>query len=144
MSEPSLLPPDPAVSAPACTECAAPVFTGLSVCWRHIASELGITYRQLDTWSRCGWLRPEHPPSRHGDSGSGAPRRWTEEELEIARRMGRLTSAGLAVANAAAFARGSWPAGEIGPGLVLTAAGPGLPPVLAAAVELEDAEAGRG
>jgi hypothetical protein len=89
--------------------------------WRHVKAELGITYAQLDTWTRRGWLHPEHPPSRYGDAGSGAPRRWPAAELEIARRMGRLTGAGLAASAAAAFARSGWPAGEIAPGLVLTA-----------------------
>jgi hypothetical protein len=108
----------------ACTVCAAPVLAdGLSACWRHVGAELGVTYRQLDDWARRGWLRPERPPSRRGDAGSGAPRRWTAGELEIARRMGRLTAAGLAASVAAAFARNSWPAGEIGAGLVLTAQG---------------------
>lgn len=110
--------------AEACTECAAPVLAeGLSACHRHVKAGLGITYAQLDGWTRRGWLRPEHPPSRWGGSGSGAPRRWPPAELEIARRMGLLTGAGLAASAAAVFARKAWPAGEIAPGLVLTAAG---------------------
>ena len=103
--------------APTCTVCDSPVMVdGLDVCWRHVEHALGITYRQLDYWTRQGHLKPKQDAPT-----SGAPRKWPLAELEIARRMARLTAAGIAVENAAAFARDSWPAGEIAPGLTLTA-----------------------
>ena len=64
-----------------------------------IARACGISYRQLDYWTRTGYLRPvpmggenrAHPtvPS------TGHYRDWPAEELRIAREMGRLTAAGL-------------------------------------------------
>ena len=94
---------------------------GLPACSRHLEAELGITYRQLDYWTRNGLLRPERRPNAAGAyAGSGVWRRWPEAEVEIARRMGVLTRAGVTVALAAAFARESWPSGEIAPGITLT------------------------
>jgi len=75
---------------------------------------LGITYRQLDFWSRAGHLVPDNP-----DPGSGTPRTWPPQELEIARRMGKLTGAGIPPSLAAKFAREDWPRGEIGDGIWL-------------------------
>ena len=105
-----------------CRICGAPVYSaGLPVCCRHITDELGITYRQLDSWVRRGYLRPERKTVRGGKyhDGSGAPRRWPATELEVARRMGRLVAAGLRPERAAGFARNSWPAGDLAPGLRL-------------------------
>jgi hypothetical protein len=105
--------PDGISPTPACRVCAAPVLAeGLTVCWRHVESELGITYRQLNYWVMQGHLRP-----RQDSRSQGFPRRWPAGELEIARRMARLTNAGLAVERAAAFARESWPKGEIESGI---------------------------
>jgi DNA-binding transcriptional MerR regulator len=87
---------------------------GLDVCWRHVEHALGITYRQLDYWTRQGHLKP-----RQDAPSSGVPRKWPLAELEVARRMARLTDAGLAVERAAAFARESWPKGEIAAGVTL-------------------------
>ncbi len=80
----------------------------------HVERDLGITYRQLDYWVRCGYLRPAN-----GFSGSGRDREWSLTELEIARRMGRLVAAGISVEKAAAFARDGWPRAEIAPGIVI-------------------------
>jgi len=91
---------------------------GLTTCHRHVADELGITYRQLNYWVMQGHLHPEHDTR-----SSGIPRRWPAGELEIARRMARLTAAGLTVERAAVFARDSWPEGEIAPGLTLEVSG---------------------
>jgi len=86
-----------------------------------ITFEAGITYRQLDFWIRHRWLQPVREWRGFG-RGSGSPRWWSEDELEIARRMGRLTAAGIPPAVAASFARHSWPRGEIAPGIWLEVA----------------------
>lgn len=94
---------------------------GLPACSRHLESELGITYRQLDYWTRRGYLRPERRANSRGHGpASGVNRVWPADEVEIVRRMERLTRAGVVPAVAAVYARDSWPAGEIAPGLVLS------------------------
>ena len=80
----------------------------------ELAASLGITYRKLDYWTRLNHIRPVD-----AEPGTGVPREWPPAELEIARRMGRLTDAGIAVEVAAPFARDSWPRGEIAPGIAL-------------------------
>lgn len=85
-------------------------------------AELGITYRQLDHWARCGYLRPDRRWAGK-TLGAGSPRVWPAEELEVARRMGRLTAAGLPAKLAASFARDSWPRGEIAPGIFIEVTG---------------------
>lgn len=76
----------------------------------------GLTYRQLDHWTRRGWLRPAHI------GGTGNARVWSAAELQIADLMRRLTRAGLTPEVAAKAAR-SHQEGRllvtIGPGLVL-------------------------
>ncbi len=59
-----------------------------------------ITYRQLQYWISQGWLRPE------GSGGSGNAFIWSDEEVAVARTMGRLVDAGLAPSVAAKVARG--------------------------------------
>lgn len=59
-----------------------------------------ITYRQLDHWVRRGYLRPTG-----GTCGSGYMRDWTDAEIRVARRMGRLVAAGFRTAAAAGIAR---------------------------------------
>ena len=78
------------------------------------AEAAGITYKQLDHWTRLGHLRPER------DWGTGYARIWTDAEVEVARRMGRLTAAGLPLGWSAQFARNGWPAGEIAPGILVS------------------------
>ena len=75
----------------------------------------GVSYRNLDYWTRQGWLRPENGAT----PGSGRSREWPESELEIARRMARLTAAGITASVAAEFAREQWPFGDIAPGATL-------------------------
>jgi hypothetical protein len=82
--------------------------------WADISGMAGITYRQCDHWVRLGLLHPE------GGNGPGDPRQWPEAEVEIARRMGRLTAARLPPELCAQFARNSWPSGEIAAGITLT------------------------
>ena len=102
---------------PACTTCGGPVgTTGLPVCTRHVRDELGISYRQLDYAVRAGYLKPE----RHwkGRSwGSGSPRVWPEEEIRVARLMGRLITAGLSLETAHAIARSGESRRELAPGV---------------------------
>ena len=65
-----------------------------------ILATTGITYRQLDYWVRIGYLRPDNP-----EPGSGISRDWSDHELAVARTMGILIRAGLAVDRAATVAR---------------------------------------
>lgn len=62
---------------------------------------LGITYRQLDYWTRCGLLQPDA-----ATPGSGNRRVWTDEELMVAARAARLHAAGLTLGAAFTVARG--------------------------------------
>lgn len=61
----------------------------------------GVTYRQLDHWSRDGRiLQPyEHNP------GTGHPREWPEEDVEVARCVTRLTKLGFGLEVSALLAR---------------------------------------
>lgn len=60
----------------------------------------GATYRQLDHWTRRGYLRPAEPTP-----GTGVPRSWPPQEVEVARVMARLVTAGVVPDRAAAVAR---------------------------------------
>ena len=90
---------------------------GSDTCTFCLPVSLGVTYRQLDHWCRLGYLHPEF------SGGSGRNREWPAAELEVARRMGQLTAAGIAVAVAHDYARNRWPDGEIAPGIWLSAFG---------------------
>lgn len=61
---------------------------------------IGLTYRQLDYWTRRGYLKAEDPTP-----GSGHSRTWLEDEQVIAARMLRLISCGFTVEAAARIAR---------------------------------------
>lgn len=87
---------------------------GLPACNTHLEAELGVTYRMVDHWTRKGYLLPQR-----GARSSGVFRHWPPEEIEVIRRIARLTAAGLPPEKAAQFARNSWPKGEIAPGVVL-------------------------
>lgn len=74
---------------------------------------LGMSYRKLDYWTRCGWFsppgerRPEASPtpgSAHAP-GSGYARRWTFREYMIADLIVRLMDAGLELTRAGMCAR---------------------------------------
>ena len=80
---------------------------------------MGISYRQLDYWTRLGHLRPDA-----ARPGSGNARYWPETEIEIARRMGRLAAAGLPLGFAAQMARETWPAADLAPGITVTVTDP--------------------
>jgi hypothetical protein len=60
----------------------------------------GLTYRQLDYWTRVGYLRAADPTP-----GTGQAREWPEMEVVVAALMLRLLQAGLVLAVAARVAR---------------------------------------
>ena len=101
---------------PVCQRCSAPVETDTDLCVQCLCEDLGITYRQLDHWSRMGYLRPVRLERGQG-GGTGSPRVWPDGELQVARLMGRLTAASIPPSLAAVVAR-KWPAAqEIAPGV---------------------------
>ncbi|WP_192809756.1 MerR family transcriptional regulator [Actinomadura rudentiformis] len=60
----------------------------------------GLTYRQLDGWTRANYLH-----ARQDGAGSGHSRHYTPAEVQIAVLMHRLHQAGLNVASAHQAAR---------------------------------------
>ena len=103
---------------PVCQRCSAPVETDTELCVLCLCADLGITYRQLDHWSRMGYLRPVRLDRGRG-GGTGSPRVWPPGELQVARLMGRLTAASIQPSLAAVVAR-KWPdAEEIAPGVFI-------------------------
>lgn len=67
----------------------------------ELAERVGVTYRQVDHWSRLGYLRPSNP-----GCGQGRQRDYLPAEVDVAVRMGRLVRAGLSPAVATLVARG--------------------------------------
>lgn len=63
----------------------------------RIEDSMGITYRQLDHWTKEGYLRPEQP--------SGSQRVWPDIEIRIGRMMSRLVAVGIMPNRAAIYAR---------------------------------------
>lgn len=61
-----------------------------------------LTVRQLDHWTRQGWLNAEMRPRRDGGRGE---RFWPFQEAVVARVMLRLTRAGMAAEVAAPIGR---------------------------------------
>lgn len=57
----------------------------------ELTLQAGITYRQLDFWTRCGYLATltDNTP------GSGRPRVYSLDQVDLAREMARLTVVGL-------------------------------------------------
>ena len=78
----------------------------------QVAERAGVTVRQVDHWSRKGYLQPAPRPRET----SGHPRRFDEQEARIARLMGRLTSAGLSPGAASRVVRGQ----DLAPGVIVT------------------------
>ena len=74
----------------------------------------GMTYRQLDHWTRRGYLRADEPTP-----GSGHRRTWPPREVEVARTMARLVAAGMSPRQASEVARGE---SRIGPGVYVVVA----------------------
>ena len=69
----------------------------------HPRQELapGMTYRQLDHWTRLGLVRPENGLT----PGSGRPRQWSPGEMWIAQTIGLLRLEGYELPSAARVAR---------------------------------------
>jgi hypothetical protein len=111
----------------ACQRCSAPLKIDTGVCSLCLCADLGVTYRQLDYWTRQGYLHPENGGA--AAAGSGTYRRWPEAELTVARLMGRLTAASIPPDVAAKVAR-RWPAGyELAPGIWIKVGNPFREPV---------------
>lgn len=55
-----------------------------------LADGVELTYRQLDYWTRVGYLHPDG-----AGEGSGSRRRWSDAERAVAAMMARLVAAGL-------------------------------------------------
>lgn len=72
----------------------------------------GITYRELDYWTRTGRLRT----LTDATPGQGHGRMWQPGEVEVAALTKRLTDAGLKLDVAFTVARGQH---QIGPGIAL-------------------------
>lgn len=82
----------------------------------EMVAAAGITYRQIDYWSRTERLRPRigHEPGR---GQGGVYRQWDTAEVRVARLMGRLTAAGINPTTAEQAARAPQSRYEIGPGI---------------------------
>jgi len=65
----------------------------------RLDEEIGVTYRQLDWWTRQGYLHARE------ETGSGYSRSYTESEKNVARLMGRLVRVGFSAGFAGKVAR---------------------------------------
>lgn len=61
----------------------------------------GLTYRQLDVWTTSGYLSDDRK-----NVGNGGRRQYTDEEVEVLRRMLLLVAAGTRVEIASKIAQG--------------------------------------
>lgn len=66
----------------------------------ELTIKAGITYRQLDFWTRSGLLQADRPTvpdirQQHGSVGSGYPRTYSTEQARICIAMARLVRAGI-------------------------------------------------
>lgn len=61
----------------------------------------GVTYRQLDHWTRAGYLHPTNGET----PGSGKPRDWPADELRVAGIIAELRALGVELPVAARWAR---------------------------------------
>jgi rRNA processing protein Krr1/Pno1 len=87
----------------------------------RVIEQTGATYRQLDHWCRQNYLLP-------GTPGVGSRRQWPPCEVMVARRMVRLTAAGIPPKVAVRVARAAGRL-EIGPGVYVIMASPGMPDI---------------
>lgn len=70
-----------------------------------VAALARLTYRQLDFWTRCGYVKPVDAAA----PGSGNYRVWPLVELAVACRMSVLVRLGVGARKAAGIARtGDW------------------------------------
>jgi DNA-binding transcriptional MerR regulator len=65
-----------------------------------VCARAHITYRQLDHWTRRGYISPSN-----GQTGTGVGRQWTRAEADHIRRMAALIQFGVEQKTAAAIAR---------------------------------------
>lgn len=65
---------------------------GVDITARELCSRLGITYRQLDYWLRCGMLEDNA-------AGSGSTRTFTPSDIRALTLAARLRSAGWSIAD---------------------------------------------
>lgn len=81
--------------------------------------DLGLSYRQLDYWTRCGHITADDP-----SPGSGHRRTWPGEQLELAERMARLVISlpGVSLSTVAAIARQPDVDVELAPGVTVSVA----------------------
>jgi DNA-binding transcriptional MerR regulator len=77
-----------------------------------VVAETGVSYRQLDYWTRCGFLHASHLVSaergqttRDVDGGSGSHRQYTGSEVAVIKAMVALCRLGLDPRKAAPIAR---------------------------------------
>lgn len=97
-----------------CQRCVAAVGELPVECEEFLAAVTGVTYRQLDFWTKRGWLRANNP-----NCGSGRTRMWPVSEIQVAKVMAVLTDpgpegAGMSPEKAAVAARNS---GLVGQGI---------------------------
>lgn len=89
--------------------------------------ETGASYRQVDYWSKRGYLRPEQVKT-----GSGKHRRWPRQEYDVLRVMVKLQTAGCEVSAAAKIARAAVESGDqrvdLGGGVVISLEDPAPEP----------------
>jgi DNA-binding transcriptional MerR regulator len=71
----------------------------------RLDKELGISYRQIDWWEKCGYVHRQ-------PSDSGFTRTFSEHEKAIAKLMGRLVKVGFTAHAAARIARTAVDLGE--------------------------------
>jgi DNA-binding transcriptional MerR regulator len=81
--------------------------------------DTGASYRQVDYWSKQGYLRPENLRP-----GSGKHRRWPRLEYDVLRVMVQLVRNGMEPAAAASIARDAVNSGDkrvdLGGGIVIS------------------------
>lgn len=65
-----------------------------------IITAASLSYRQLDHWTRCGYIK-----TRTNKKGSGHPRDYSDAEMAVAVRMARLVNRGFTPKAAAQIAR---------------------------------------
>jgi DNA-binding transcriptional MerR regulator len=63
----------------------------------RIEQRMGISYRQLDHWSKEGYLLP--------NATEGSQREWPDQEIRIGRMMARLVAIGISPSRAAYYSR---------------------------------------
>lgn len=68
----------------------------------YLVKRTGLTWRQIDYWTRQGYLRPDDEWAR----GTGNARVYPDEEMRVALRMRDLTGVGFTPKHAARLARG--------------------------------------